>query len=673
MLLTKIILDNIGIYKNINKFDFTTTIDKPVVLYGGINGVGKTTLFESITLCLYGQNFTKNKIIKKEYHEKIYRLFHHDVNTRISSSTAAITLEFQYAQNGKINEYRIIRTWQNNDGKINEFLKIYIKPIHVKKYSQINHDKSHLQQIINQIIPKIIADLFFFDGEKIQELTKYKNESTHIKSAFNNLLGLNISEQLHDDIGLYLLRNSNDTNDQMLADLEKIKQDKDTSQTKLEKIQEKRVLLKGEISRLHKILQLKEDKFFKFGGTFAQNRQKLINEKANIDKDIMQNELILRELIENNLPFAIISNEFKSVEKELQSDITRLKMTFEFDTFNETINYVSEKLKPIFASYSFKEQKKIFKQLDEIVDEKLKSMSNNQHMQFDFSLSDMKILQERIRVIQNTKYDPIRNNVSTHQLLLEKSKLLSTKLSIAPQQDEIGPIYSEIKDITLEIGEMEQELQTLIELEAQEKSLIILLNSKIRKYLSKKLVNQRGHRGLNMIPKIQNVLKDYSFKLREEKIKILESNILEGIQKCFHKDNLIVNISIDSETYEVTLYQKNGNEISKEKLSKGELQMYATAIIWGLAKTSERQLPFVIDTPLARLDEQHRENLVRNFYPNASHQTIIFSTDTEIIDSYYELLKPYVSQIGIIKYDKINNCSTMNHSYFKNGDDLIAI
>ena len=78
MLLTKIILDNIGVYKNSNEFDLETTPQKPIILYGGVNGAGKTTLFESIPLqrCLYGQRYAENKITKKEYHKKIQRLFH---------------------------------------------------------------------------------------------------------------------------------------------------------------------------------------------------------------------------------------------------------------------------------------------------------------------------------------------------------------------------------------------------------------------------------------------------------------------------------------------------------------------------------------------------------------------------------------------------------------------
>ena len=673
MLLTKITLDNVGVYRGSNEFDLETTPQKPIILYGGVNGAGKTTLFESIPLCLYGQKYTEDRITKKDYHQKIRRLFHHNIKTNTSAHDAAITLEFQYAQNGKITQYRITRIWQNNDGKIDEFLKIFTKPVGDKKYSLMGLEESQLQHIINQMIPKPVADLFFFDGEKIQNLAKHGNENIHIKSSFDNLLGLNISRQLHDDIGLYLLRNSDGANAEALADLERANHDKNEAQFKLDDLQEKRVFLSGEISNRHRELQLKEEQFFKLGGIFAKNRQKLVDEKTDLDMHIANNEMILREFVEKHLPLAIVKDQLKQIKSELQLDISKLGQSFEKDTLNGVFDYMVEKLNPFLDSYTPKIKKEILQHLDKISDEKVKSLSNKQQMVFDFSLSEMKILQERVQNILDSGYETVRNNKDAHKNILEKQKEISAKLDIAPQQDEVGPLYSGIKETTLEIGEMEQELQTIINMESQEKSLITLLNSKIRKQLSKKKTDQRKHRGIDMIPAIQEALEDYSQRLRVKKIKILKSNIFEGIQKCFHKNKLISNISINPETYNVTLYRENGNEISREELSKGELQMYATAIVWGLAKTSGRPLPFVIDTPLARLDEQHRENLIQNFYPSASHQTIIFSTDTEIVNSYYELLKSSISKSGVIRYDEINNCSLVDTAYFEKRGDQIAI
>ncbi len=673
MLLTNIKLKNIGIYKGSNEFPLTTTFDKPLVLYGGINGAGKTTLFESILLCLYGQNFTESKMTKKQYHKKIHRLFHHNAKTRSSSRDASAMLEFQYAQNGEIHEYRITRIWQNNDGEIDEFLTISTKRANSKKYSQIKYEISHLQHMINQMIPKAIADLFFFDGEKIQDLAKSGNENMYIKTSFDNLLGLDTAERLHDDLGLYLLRNSDGAESGMLKDLERANHDKSVAQNNLERIKEKRVFLNGEISQLDRKLQLKEEEFFKLGGTFAQNRQKLITEKTDLSKHIAQNELILRDLIEKDLPLAIVTDHLKQINNDLQYDITTLKEMFEKDTLSGAFDYIIEVLEPFLNSYTPKIKKELLEHLDQISEDKLKSLSDKKQTIFDFSLSDMKILQEKIKIIRNKNYSAIYENKNKHHHFLQKQKEISAKLNVTPQQDEIGPLYSEIKGVAMEMGEMDQDLQNLTQMESQAKSRIVLLNSKIRKYLSERKTDQRKFRGMDMIPSIQKALNDYSKILRLKKIQTLESNIFEGIQRCFHKDGLVANVSIDPQSYKVILSRDNGDEISRENLSKGELQMYATAIVWGLAKTSERSLPFIIDTPLARLDEQHRENLVENFYPNASHQIIIFSTDTEIVDSYYELLKPYISQVGLIIYDADHDCSMLDKTYFEKRGSLIAV
>ena len=161
----------------------------------------------------------------------------------------------------------------------------------------------------------------------------------------------------------------------------------------------------------------------------------------------------------------------------------------------------------------------------------------------------------------------------------------------------------------------------------------------LKKYEDKKRMS-----GLEVGSQVQDVLEDYVKLLRSKKLELLENYILDGIQTLLHKKNFIEKISIDRETFDVKLYKGNNDEISKDMLSKGELQMYATAVVWGLAKTSGRPLPFMIDTPLARLDEKHRTSIVDKFYPNASHQTIILSTDSEINSEYYQKLEPYIAR-----------------------------
>ncbi len=102
MLLQKVILKNVGVYRDKNEFDFSTTPEQPIILCGGTNGSGKTTLFESIMLCLYGISFFEKKISKKEYENFLEIKIHRYLGTPVSADFASITVEFQFFHGGKL-------------------------------------------------------------------------------------------------------------------------------------------------------------------------------------------------------------------------------------------------------------------------------------------------------------------------------------------------------------------------------------------------------------------------------------------------------------------------------------------------------------------------------------------------------------------------------------------
>ena len=145
---------------------------------------------------------------------------------------------------------------------------------------------------------------------------------------------------------------------------------------------------------------------------------------------------------------------------------------------------------------------------------------------------------------------------------------------------------------------------------------------------------------------------------------------MKGLEILLHKKDFIKKITIDKETFAVKLYNGNDDEITKNMLSQGELQIYATALVWGLAKTSGRPLPFMIDTPLARLDVDHRSSLVESFFPETSQQTIVLSTDSEVDANYYKKLKPYISKSYTIDFDTSKGKTKIHEGYFFDNKEM---
>jgi DNA sulfur modification protein DndD len=327
------------------------------------------------------------------------------------------------------------------------------------------------------------------------------------------------------------------------------------------------------------------------------------------------------------------------------------------------------------SEFDSKVKQNLSKQINEIFSQKLKSISDSQQLSYNFSEQDMERTINLIDDINNTGVKEIEELAKSHNVLTNSLALNKVSMESAPKDDEIGPIFSELTKTSRQIGELENEIDTLESLEAQEKTIITMINSQIRINLTKRTADKKRLAGIEMAPKVQDALEDYSNILRKKKLELLERYILGGLDMLLHKKDFIEKVTIDKDTFEIKLFKGNDDEITKDMLSKGELQMYSTAIVRALAKTSGRPLPFMIDTPLARLDEEHRSSLVEEFYPVASHQTIILSTDSEINYEHYKNLIPYISKSFVIQYDSADGKTILHEKYFynKKGEKIIEV
>ena len=157
------------------------------------------------------------------------------------------------------------------------------------------------------------------------------------------------------------------------------------------------------------------------------------------------------------------------------------------------------------------------------------------------------------------------------------------------------------------------------------------------------------------------------YKLRLQAMKADELG--EQMTKCFNtiiaKDGLIKNIAIDHATLQFRYYNKNGVLIDQRMLSSGEKQILVISMLWALGICSKMKFPLIIDTPLARLDSMHRASLIDNYFPKASEQVIILSTDQEITGQDYQALKKYIGKEFTLEYDEQTMSSSINEGYFK--------
>ena len=677
MLLTKVTLSNYGVYRDKNEFDFRCNLDKPVILCGGTNGAGKTTLFESILLCLYGISFFDKKITQKQYHEFLGRKIHRFLGTPVSASEASITVEFQFAHQGKVDEYKVHRMWESDDGKVTEKLTISKLEGDWKSLDKI--EESQWQSFINELIPRGIAKLFFFDGEKIVEMAQEGNEDIEIKSSFDTLLGLDLVEQLRSDINLSLLRNLKGDSKKIQEQIDRFTTEKDEADGKIQRYADQIVGLNSDVEKIQKETNVQEEKISKLGGGYASKRAEFKEKKLYLRTKLEQIEEEIRNICADILPFTLIPKQIESVQKQLETDQALLKNTFEKEILESSFTDVRSKInsKKFWSGVSVdsKVKNELLSKLSSLFEETTEGSSVTEKSLFNFSVDDTSKLIGLIKKIKNDTGKLLEKSTKKFSETYDELQIVEMSLTSAPTDDEIGPLISQLNEMSKEIGSLQTEIEYTHGLIATEKALVTTINVKMREIVADKHKSKRNASGADIAGKVDNVLEEYSQRLRKSKLKLLEDYLLQGIQMLIHKENFIEKVSINKETFEVTLYRKDDDELKKSELSKGEQQMFATAVLWALAKTSGRPLPFIIDTPLARLDKEHRVSLIEQFFPIASHQVLIFSTDTEVDENFYPKLQPYITRSYSMIYDSKKGKTTKRDGYFwdEKGENVIEV
>src|SRR5215471_13824487 len=92
---------------------------RPIVLFGGINGGGKTTLFDAIQLALYGPRARCSKRASLSYDYFLLQSIHHGV---APFDGAGVTLSFRHSSDGEPHDYEVCREWSVQDGRLRETL-----------------------------------------------------------------------------------------------------------------------------------------------------------------------------------------------------------------------------------------------------------------------------------------------------------------------------------------------------------------------------------------------------------------------------------------------------------------------------------------------------------------------------------------------------------------------
>lgn len=652
MIIKKLVLQNFRVFHGVHEIDLSPNGNKPIILFGGLNGSGKTSILTAIRLALYGKTAFNDVLTNQGYIEQLSTLIYRNTEKNESEKSASIELTFTYNQSGKTSDFTVIRNWQL--GHKDKLLLLQDG----KELKELNYEQC--QGFLNELIPNGVADLFFFDGEKIADLAE--DESGKIlQTAVRRLFGLDVIEKLRNDLIIYLKRHNTNTLDlEYQEKLNFLEQEKNTYLNKAEKYRDLASAIYIQILGITNDIQKKERLFSAEGGAFAltksQEKEKveiLLKEKENIEKNI-------RQEFDNTFSLSLAPKILERLLEQLQQEV-EVKQT---QSFIKELNKFLNKLQ-VDMSFRSTTTAQIAREAiqDQLTDYLANKPSGNVFL--DISERELGRYQQMISIDSNKskiRFQELKDRLKEIETALEQATL---NIQRAPEDEQLQELFSQIRMLGQERINKISEHNFLLEEAKKILSLALDKTKQIQKLHDQVRSQYNANTSITHAQNSIALLDKYSEFLTNSRIRALEFNFLTAYKRLNRKENENLTVKINPKNFDVELIDSKGQFINRKSLSAGEKQIYAIAILEALGKTSGRQLPVIIDTPLGRLDSKHRDKLVEYYFPLVSEQVIILSTDTEIDERYFfNYLRDDISRCYQIQFNNQTHSSSVKKGYF---------
>lgn len=695
MKFSNIEINNFRQYYGSVDIDLTTDSDKNIIIIGGRNGYGKTNFLLSIVWCLYGDKISQiDENFKKEIQkEKNYSSFmQQSINwtakkenkSSFSVSISVSEIELPVLRTLSSNSESVVIERTFDIASMNETLSI----IDAVSNIEIFDDESDKINFINDyIIPVDAAKFVFFDAEKIGEIANLsiKEEGSFINDALGEILGLDTYETLIEDIELYInnLKKEGATKNlqEQIADKENAIK---ISKIDIEKFEEENAEKLKEIDGLKKKIREYDNlisQHSKQGNSIFDREVVLID----IEKlKVKENELNERfnELSEI-IPLALLSGKLEEVNEHLEiQEKNKASVSFSEENTEKIESFIellfNKPPEPENSTMSFQDKMFYYKKAQLLGSELFKEDGEYVELEFEHDLnnSEKRLIYDAINLINAQSKDLFETTIDEfNETKIKLSELTKTLHKVdADLEDELILDYSSKKETAdynvtennRNIGENHQQIMKL-------KNDIIRLNQQLVTLVKKVDINEYNKLKIKKSNEYIEVLNLFLDEQKNNHKDSLEKTIMSELKVLMHKlnsnenkskfiEDVKVTILASGQGMKVTLMDQDDNEIRKESLSSGEKQIYISCLIKAILKESIQSLPIFIDTPLGRLDEEHRDSITKKYYPALSEQVVLFSTNSEITPKRFKDISKNVSKSYLLVNDGAN--TNLKKGYF---------
>ncbi|GAA4273608.1 DNA sulfur modification protein DndD [Aquimarina gracilis] len=665
MRIDNIVLQNFRIYKGFNEIDLSPKKDRNISLIAGKNGFGKTTFLTSLIWCFYGKLMSQVEDKYKQdirnfggYEAYVNSLLNRDVRSEGSDKKLSVEIELEdlFIPSIPCKTVSIKRVYDFStsdetvtiliDGDENELTKSVGYEVFINDF----------------ILPREIAKFFFFDAEKIVSLAeaKSKSELRSLSKAYSEVLGIKKYEELKKNLESLLVKlKRRGVSDLQQDKLTTLLEEENDLEKSISHNRDKQLDIDKQVAILKSKSDNLQEKLIREGNSITLDElKKLKSKRDELKQESIQVKNNLKKLLDLT-PLVIAGKHLNNLKQQLDLESNLLSGVLNNKLLSKELkafsNSILKSIKTLNLDKSI--NSKVKKAVELSLDKKLHASENDSSgkVLLEFSEERYREFEAILNNIKSTflsQFNSIVKEERTNRALLSRTinKIKQAEARkdnhLARQfRDEktetdasIDRLLTEKDKLNEELGALKLKLTSHKKVRVEYEKNFNLVETDKKKYEVTKV----------LLDKINRLI----VKIKEEKKYSLQKSVSLGLSKLMHKKDFITNVKVNivDDVMDIELLDKDNNIIDKDSLSKGEQQLYATALLKALVDESGIRFPVFIDSPLQKFDKFHSKNIIQEFYPSISEQVVLFPLlEKELSEKEYDFLKPNLSKTFLIQ------------------------
>ena len=660
MLIKRIKVRNFKTYLQLD-LDISVDEERPIILIGGVNGGGKTTLFESIYGALYGLQIHTAKQFKELLNAG-----------SLGAEDEKITLELHFT--GRVlneeQQYVLTRTYMLNPaGNPVESVKLNMNGT-IFQYgtatppAQRAEQEAQVNKIIKANLPQELSRYFLFDAMEAGSLLKEDQLNRVIKENIENVMGFNKYMQL--------AKSSENLYQAMTAQRLQVENEKKEYLELLEQKKAKEIELNGLKQQQQDALQYSvSNKELYDNLKSGLNQETTIKNKIEQTKNQIDSIYKKEELFRNDLNSFV--NDFElnvclpKVIESIKNEVSLILKTKNEKLQQSNTNIGAEQIEAVSkAVIQFLVTKKMLdKELEirDIVDFVMAANSNTNLIDnYDYlDFSEVKALEDLLNIKTSNSFPAINQqqldlNLGMMQIPGLELQIEQMKAQIAGRDYGLLKAYEDneanIKNLDARIAEMTAEIAKIAK----------------RLHAYDIQISQEPDPKYDTLGRLRGFFEDIANQLLKAKKQQIELKMKQdlNLNLSAYRD-VIERVELSENLSNLTfkLFHKAGNEIYLNQLNTASKQIVVQVLLKSLHEFGDYNPPVMIDTVMGVLDETSRSTIMENYFPELSHQTILLSSDSEIRPGTdFEKIEPFISKTYTLQRDREKQLTDIVTGYF---------